>query len=206
MCYTYLIGWTKYNKWYYGVRYAKGCKPLELWNTYFTSSSYVKSFREKFGEPDVIQIRKIFNSKDKAILWENKVLNKMDVIHKDMWLNKTNNIAIRNGNNRIYGDPWNKGKSAPRTKESIEKQRIAMTGKKRGNYNIIEDDKRLALRLKMSEQKIGNQYAKGVKQTNEHKLKRSSSNIGIYWWTNNIIEVKNKICPPGFSRGRVKKH
>lgn len=24
--YTYLIGWSKLNKWYYGVRYSKKCK------------------------------------------------------------------------------------------------------------------------------------------------------------------------------------
>ena len=49
MSYTYLIGWTKYNIQYYGVRYAKGCHPDDLWKTYFTSSKYVKEFREKNG-------------------------------------------------------------------------------------------------------------------------------------------------------------
>lgn len=132
--YTYLIGWSAQNKWYYGVRYAKGCKPSELWTTYFTSSQYVSAFRKQFGEPDVIQIRKIFTSKDKAILWENKVLKRMNVIYDEKWINRTNNLAIRNGNNRVYGDPWNKGKSIPRTQESIEKQKSTITGKKRGSY------------------------------------------------------------------------
>lgn len=133
--YTYLIGWSGHNKWYYGVRYARGCKPSELWKTYFTSSRYVKAFREECGEPDIIQVRKIFDDKNKAILWENTVLKRMNVIHQEKWLNKTNNMAIRNGNNRVYGDPWNKGKSIPRSKESIEKQRSTMTGKKRGPYH-----------------------------------------------------------------------
>lgn len=30
---------------------------------------------------------------------------------------------------------WNKGVSTPRSKESIEKQRVSITGKKRGPYN-----------------------------------------------------------------------
>jgi hypothetical protein len=132
--YTYLIGWSQQNKWYYGVRYAMGCKPSELWRTYFTSSQYVAAFRKEFGEPDIIKIRKIFTCKDKAILWENKVLKRMNVIYDEKWLNRTNNLAIRNGNNRVYGDPWNKGKSIPRTQESIEKQRSTMIGKKRGPY------------------------------------------------------------------------
>ena len=42
--YTYIIGWSSLNKWYYGVRYAKNCKPEDLWKTYFTSSKHVKEF------------------------------------------------------------------------------------------------------------------------------------------------------------------
>lgn len=149
--YTYLIGWSQQNKWYYGVRYAKGCKPSELWRTYFTSSQYVTLFRKRFGEPDIIQIRKTFTCKNKAILWENKVLKRMNVICDEKWLNRTNNLAIRNGNNRVYGDPWNKGKSIPRTQESIDKQRSTITGKKRGpyaNYNYEVSAKRVVFRGK----------------------------------------------------------
>lgn len=58
--YTYLIGWTEHNKWYYGVRFAKNCHPNELWKTYFTSSKHVISFRNTFGEPDIINVRKTF--------------------------------------------------------------------------------------------------------------------------------------------------
>lgn len=135
MAYTYLIGWSKLDTWYYGVRYAKGSKPSELWRTYFTSSEYVKDFRKEHGEPDIIEIRKIFSNKEKAILWENKVLKRMDVIHNEKWLNKTNNQAIRDGSKRVYGEPWNKGKRGfKRTKESIEKQKETITGKARGPY------------------------------------------------------------------------
>lgn len=31
--YTYLIGWSSHNKFYYGVRYAKGSNPNELWKS-----------------------------------------------------------------------------------------------------------------------------------------------------------------------------
>jgi hypothetical protein len=92
--YTYLLGWKKQNKYYYGVRFAKNCHPNDLWVSYFTSSKNVESFRKQYGNPDIVEIRKIFVSREKAILWENKVLQKMNVISDDKWLNRTNNKAI----------------------------------------------------------------------------------------------------------------
>ncbi|CAB4122660.1 hypothetical protein UFOVP29_49 [uncultured Caudovirales phage] len=92
--YTYLIGWSKYNKWYYGVRYANGCNPTDLWVTYKTSSKYVKRFLLLYGDPDIIIIRKTFSNKDKARLWENRVLTRMKVTESDKWLNETNNLSI----------------------------------------------------------------------------------------------------------------
>lgn len=89
--YTYFIKWTGQNKWYYGVRYAKGCHPSEFWNKYFTSSTHVKKLLNEFGNPDVIQIRKTFSSAEKAIVWEKKVLEKMKVLKRDDSLNM--NIA-----------------------------------------------------------------------------------------------------------------
>ena len=92
--YTYLIGWSKLNIWYYGVRYSKNCDPNDLWKTYFTSSKSVKKFTLENGNPDIIQIRKTFKDKNSAIIWESRVLTKLNVIHKEEWLNKTNNKAI----------------------------------------------------------------------------------------------------------------
>ena len=81
--YTYLIGWSKLNKWYYGVRYSKKCHPSDLWVNYFTSSKYVDEFRKKNGEPDIIQIRKIFTNGEQAIKWEEKVLKKLKVLNEN---------------------------------------------------------------------------------------------------------------------------
>lgn len=94
MAYTYLIGWSNLNKWYYGVRFSKKSKPSELWVSYFTSSKHVKKFRKDNGEPDIIKIRKIFDSREKAILWESKVLKKLRVIENEKWINKSDNKAI----------------------------------------------------------------------------------------------------------------
>lgn len=87
--FTYLIGWSKENIWYYGARYAKNCDPTDLWVKYYTSSKSVKEYRVLLGEPDVIQIRKTFKSIDKCLDWEFKVLRRLNAIKKHNWLNKS---------------------------------------------------------------------------------------------------------------------
>ena len=76
--YTYLIGWSNHNKWYYGVRYAKDCHPIDLWTTYFTSSKSVLEYRNKYGEPDIIEVRKVFDDMTSAIKYETKVLKRLN--------------------------------------------------------------------------------------------------------------------------------
>jgi len=88
--YCYLIGWSKLNKFYYGVRTAKNCNPSDFWVKYFTSSKQVKKFRKKYGDPDIIQIRKTFLDKDSAMKWESKVLRRLNVKDRNDFLNLCN--------------------------------------------------------------------------------------------------------------------
>jgi len=88
--YTYLIGWSQYDKWYYGRRTSAKCNPAELWVTYFTSSSHVKHFTNQFGDPDVIIVRKCFDSILKCAEWESKVLRRMNVEDSAKFLNRKN--------------------------------------------------------------------------------------------------------------------
>jgi hypothetical protein len=88
MKYTYLIGWKEKNVWYYGVRYARGCKPEDLFTSYFTSSKYVHECMRSWGLPDVIQVRKTFEKRHNALVWEQKVLRRMQVLNETKWLNK----------------------------------------------------------------------------------------------------------------------
>ena len=92
--YTYLIGWSKLNKFYYGVKYSKGCKPSDLWVKYYTSSKHVKEMRTIYGEPDIIQIRKLFVDSMSARIWENKVLRRLKVKKSNKWLNLTDNMSM----------------------------------------------------------------------------------------------------------------
>jgi len=103
--YTYLIGWTKQDRWYYGVRFAKHCHPSELWIKYFTSSKHVKQFRIEHGEPDVVQIRKTFSKVEDAQLWEHKFLRRIKAVMRKDFLNKTDNKVI----DPIFAG-WSKGK------------------------------------------------------------------------------------------------
>lgn len=92
--YTYLIGWTEYNKYYYGVRYSKECHPSDLWVRYKTSSNYVKMFVDQFGPPDIIAVRRTFTTKEAAMQWEEKVLIRMKVKTDDRFLNRWDNNMV----------------------------------------------------------------------------------------------------------------
>ena len=92
--YTYLIGWTNLNRWYYGVRYSKTCHPTDLWNPYKTSSKIVSKFIKTHGEPDIRIVRRTFNSVNQARIWEHRVLLKLNVINNEKWLNGHNTIAF----------------------------------------------------------------------------------------------------------------
>lgn len=85
--YTYFIAWTTLGTWYYGVRYAKNCNPLDLFNPYKTSSRVVKDFIASNGMPDIIQVRKTFTNVVSAKNHEDKVLRRMKVGHIPNCLN-----------------------------------------------------------------------------------------------------------------------
>jgi hypothetical protein len=133
MYYTYLIGWSSLDKYYYGVRFSKYSFVGDIWKTYFTSSKIVTKFREEHGEPDIIQVRKIFNNKRKAILWESSVLRRLNVRNNERWLNAA---SIPEHWNLNSGEPHNKGKSlTPEQKEKISKTRKKLgLGKKSEKY------------------------------------------------------------------------
>ena len=88
--YTYLIGWSELDLWYYGVKFGKSADPSKFWVNYFTSSKYVKNLRDEFGEPDVREIRKTFTSKEAASEWERKVIRRIKAVWSDKWINRGN--------------------------------------------------------------------------------------------------------------------
>lgn len=100
---------------YYGVRYASGCNPSELWCTYFSSSKYVKALIEMHGKDSFhYEVRRTFSSASSARNWEERVLRKLNVIHNDVWLNKN-----------VCGKFLKEG---PQTKEHKEKRLSKIRG------------------------------------------------------------------------------
>lgn len=88
--YTYLIGWSSLNLFYYGVQYKKNSNPANLFVTYFTSSNHVHKIYRNHGLPDIIEIRKTFSSNKKALLHEHKVLRRLKAKDRNDFLNQTN--------------------------------------------------------------------------------------------------------------------
>jgi len=90
--YTYLIGWSWLDIWYYGRRTRKGCHPDDLWVKYWTSSLEVERLRKLHGEPDIIIIKKTFGPDETKLCakWEHKVLRRLDAARHPKMLNKRN--------------------------------------------------------------------------------------------------------------------
>lgn len=195
--YTYLIGWSRLDKWYYGCRWAKNSTPKDLWKTYFTSSKFVKQFREEYGEPDVIQIRKTFDCKHKCKLWEEKVLLKLKVVNQDKWLNQTDNKNFYN-KKELTEEHKNKIRVSslgrkhkpdsilkmqkPKTLEHREKISMALKDrifteetkqkiKEKRKFQIFTED----TRKKLSLSSIGNTKRLGKKHSEETKQKMRAS-------------------------------
>lgn len=104
--YTYLIGWSKLDRYYYGARYAQGCDPSDLLVKYPTSSPVVHQFLAEHGQPDIVEIRRTFDTVDATREWEHRVLRRMRVVVSDRWLNRTDNRArppMPGAANPMYG-------------------------------------------------------------------------------------------------------
>lgn len=152
--YTYLIGWTELNKYYYGVRYSKDCHPSDLFVKYFTSSKQVHKLMKQ-SEPDIIQIRKTFSTVEQAVKWESTVLRRLDVIHNDLWLNQN-----WKGRIRVFG---------PHTEETRRKMSLAHAGKTRSKRGPHSEETKHKMRA----------AAMGRKHTEETRRKMVESRTGM---------------------------
>lgn len=118
--YCYLIGWSTLNVFYYGVRYSKTAKPIDLWESYFTSSKYVSKFVEEHGDPDIVEIRKEFDCKERALRWESTVLRRMNVVSDERFLNRWDNNMIPHNHDGSY--PFENAAIQAKVNETLIKQ------------------------------------------------------------------------------------
>ena len=88
--YTYLVGWSTADRYYYGVRMSYEGRPEDdLWKCYKTSSQLVAAWHTIAGEPDVIQVRRVFKTEAAARRCETRVHKKLKVWDpkNKKWLN-----------------------------------------------------------------------------------------------------------------------
>lgn len=122
--YTYRIGWSKTGMNYYGVRYAADCHPSDLFVSYFTSSEYVAQYIKEHGNPDIIEVRRTFTGEErvnKAILHEQKVLQRIGVVGRQDYLNKHDGRAIDLSDPVVYNKMVNGVREAMKRPEVLQK-------------------------------------------------------------------------------------
>lgn len=186
--YTYVIHHIPTGLNYYGVRYAKNCHPTDLWNKYFTSSKIVKSLIKEYGiNSFTYKIRKTFNSAEKAILWEEKVLRKLDVMDNDKWINLSIAGAVKmtaEVRKKISftskGRKPNLGKKA--SEETKEKMRQARKGKPSPNKGKkCPESAKIIKRLKLSGKSKSLQMRQKLSKTATNRRKKYNTD-GTWTW------------------------
>lgn len=185
--YTYLIGWSRHDTYYYGVRFANGCSPGDLWKGYFTSSRHVAEFRYLYGEPDVISIRKVFDNVESAQFWEYRTIRRIKVLSLKTWLNRSAGGAKFYSSGcpltEMHKIKLKRAMTGKRhTAETKEKLRNHVLGKPVSQKRIdglnaaktrMTDDVKFAMKQKMSERKTG---MKRKPFTAEHKQRIGAAN------------------------------
>jgi hypothetical protein len=123
------------NKYYYGVKFKKGCHPNDLWTKYFTSSKKVKGLIRKYGKKSFIfEIRRTFKTQKQAREWEHKVLRRLKVIYRDDFLNLSDSLHI---------DPKIISKSKIGNKNPMYGKKMSKKHKQKIKNTLIERYKKL---------------------------------------------------------------
>lgn len=179
--FTYLIGWSKLNKFYYGVRFARDCHPTDLWTKYFTSSKIVKTYRKLYGEPDIIEIRKTFNDPLSSKNWEDKVLRRLKVEGTNHWLNVSSthfNKSIMTDDMRLHIGLSQKGRTSPmkgkrHSEESKSKISKSVSGENNPMFGVKSPQKDIPWTETQREKYIETMSSK-TQEENELRFKRIS--------------------------------
>jgi len=182
--FTYLVKHIPTDKYYYGVRFKKGCHPNDLWTKYFTSSKKVKGLIKRYGKKSFIfEIRKTFKTAQQAMAWEFKVLRRMKVVERKDFLNQSDNKRI---------DPkllskMRMGKGNPMYgKKMTEKHKLKIKNKLIKRYKKIEHHTKgrkhtpefLKFLSKINKGKNNRMY--GVKMSKESRKKMSIAKYKYY--------------------------
>lgn len=170
--YTYHIRCRETDQHYYGVRIAKNCSPSDLWVSYFTSSKTIKRLISLYGKDSFdVRVRRVFATKEDALVWEQKVLRRLKVLKREDWINSSIGTTHRC--------------AEPRTEEHKQKISKSHTGKKRTAEHCAS----------MSGAR------KGISLSEETKLKMRAKKQNLIWISSdekNISKLINREVLPKF--------
>lgn len=230
--FTYRIQCIHTSEYYYGVRYARNCRPSDLWTTYFTSSKKVKNLLKKYG-PDgfKIEIRKIFNSAEEAILWEHRVnrhtklwpnyLNESDSKHQGMKYSSIGGLCSKEKMVGVHDPmkPWLNDSAKIVSMKNGNKRGGSKTGSMPWWNNGIRDTKS---EICPGEGWVSGMLPKGHYWNNGSEQKISSecpgegwirggigsTNKGMSWWNNGVeqgmfCESPGNLWKPGLLTGTM---
>jgi hypothetical protein len=144
--YTYLIKHIPTGLVYYGLRTANKVSPQEdLWIHYFTSSPKVHKLIEETGKDSFLtEIRQVFDSTEKAVNWEPRVLRRCKVLHDPKWINQNiaGYIVPTEESNKKISD-FHKDK--PKTEEHKRNLSLSQKGKPKKYIQTIEHKRKNSL-------------------------------------------------------------
>ena len=168
--YTYLIKHRPSGKVYYGFRAAnKVDAEQDLWQHYFTSSPGVQQLIEETGRDSFdIEVRRVFETKEQAVVWETRVLRRCKVLHDDRWINQ--NVAgyiVPTEESRKKISEFHKDK--PKTEEHKKNLSESQKGKPKVNSKNRTPEYR-ALMSKLKSGPNNPMYGKGCTEERARKI------------------------------------
>jgi hypothetical protein len=224
--YTYLIGWSDQNKWYYGARWAKGCHPDDLWVKYFTSSKNVSRFREEFGDPDVVEVTDTFNTIEQAKEWESIIIRLNRIVESEDFLNLRDPQTqfqcvggwLLSKEEKMRRSEKFKGEGNPMYgKHYTDEERRKMSESRTGRKVVFSEQAIENIRMAAAKRKRfyspEERYSRSVflcknnpMENEKSRLKISAFRTGKIWITNGECTMaidQNDVIPNGFRRGKT---
>lgn len=123
--------------------------------------------REEHGDPDVVEVRRVFPTKEKAILWESKVIQRMGAVKDVRFINRANQGKVfhtignlSEGHRRKISNSWTE-----------ERKKVASEKFKTDNP-MFSDHVRQIVGEKVSKSR------QGISLSEDHKKRISEGNRG----------------------------
>ena len=193
---------------YYGVKYAKGCSPEDLWTIYFTSSRRIYNLIQKYGHHCFrAKVRFVFDNAKEAFAYEQSVLLRL-YKNKDQFRS-----LFLNGNPRSTFITRDHLKGRKLSEEHKRNLSLAKQGSITGDKNPMKNPIARQKISQIQRQKVLSNEVKehlrninlGKKHSEDTKAKMSVANSNTSWYNNGSEElrIRNDLIPTGFVKGRL---